>query len=310
MTKSIQVLLSTYNGEEYIFEQLESLVNQDFKNIQILIRDDGSTDRTIALVNQFIAQTKLQNISIYTNPNIGVIKSFFNLLEHSSESSNYYAFCDQDDYWQSDKLSRAITMIEEEYDSNQPIMYCSRTQLVDKSLSFLGLWPSMPRKKLSIGNALVQNIAVGCTIVINKAARDLLILKKPNINNLIMHDWWVYLCVSTFGKVIFDSKALVKYRQHGKNTIGATLGIHQKIVKQLENFKRDKFLNRYKTQAHEFQKVFSQDLDENSRSLLKLFLQKEKSLKKRIDILVSNQIYRQSILGNLILKLLLFFDRY
>lgn len=309
MGKTIQVLLSTYNGEDYINEQLESLMLQNYKDIELLIRDDGSIDDTRRLLFLFQKRYKCLPIKIEEGKNIGVTESFFNLLENSSENAYFYAFCDQDDYWNENKLSHAISIIDR-YPNERPIMYCSRTQLVDENLSEMGYWPSIPKKKIELGNAIVQNVAVGCTIVINKAARDLLISKKPDLNKLIMHDWWFYLCLSSFGEVIFDPLPLIKYRQHSKNTVGAYFNPIKKMINLLREFKHNKYHKCYRRQAEEFYKLYSKELSKDKKYILENFLKNKVLIKDRLKYVLSNQVYRQSMVGNVILKILLLINRY
>ena len=156
----IQILMSTYNGENYLREQLDSLLNQTYENIKILIRDDGSKDGTIQILKEY-SEKYPNKIECIFDENIGVIKSFFELMKKSDEKCNYFAFCDQDDFWLKEKVEKAIEQIKEEI----PFLYCSNTILVDENLKILKI--NNEKKEIDLNNILVENCATGCTVVIN-----------------------------------------------------------------------------------------------------------------------------------------------
>lgn len=126
-SKKVVILMSTYNGEKYIEEQLESLLNQTYSDIKIFIRDDGSKDRTKEIIKQFLQKSK--NIFLIEGENIGFINSFFELL-NISDTADYYAYCDQDDVWMEDKIERAVKFLEKS-DSNKPVLYFSNSDYYD-----------------------------------------------------------------------------------------------------------------------------------------------------------------------------------
>ena len=142
--KVIQVLMSTYNGDEYLKEQIDSILAQDCEKkagtkLKLLIRDDGSKDGTQKILGEY-AKKYPETIEWYQGQNVGVIKSFFDLVVKSDEKADYYAFSDQDDYWHKDKLSAGITNIDKmskEIDTkkNMPLLYCCSPRLVDENLT-------------------------------------------------------------------------------------------------------------------------------------------------------------------------------
>jgi len=204
----VNILLSTYNGERFIAEQLDSLFKQSYSNIEIYIRDDGSTDRTVDLIKSCSFDNKL--VTFTAANNISVVASFLQLLANSGESGDLYAFCDQDDVWKPDKITRAVEKI---MDCAEPdkVLFCSRLEYVDEQLKPLGL-SSIPRF-VGFNNAVVENIATGCTVVFGETIRQLML--KGRSNDMIMHDWWAYLVASVFGDVIYDNVSSIRYRQHG-----------------------------------------------------------------------------------------------
>ena len=108
--KKVQILMSTYNGEKYVNEQIDSLLQQDHTNLEILIRDDGSKDSTVSILEEYHKENP--NIKLIIDKNKGVISSFFELAMKASEEADYFAFCDQDDYWKPQKISRAVNLLE------------------------------------------------------------------------------------------------------------------------------------------------------------------------------------------------------
>ncbi|AZH31400.1 glycosyltransferase family 2 protein [Paenibacillus sp. M-152] len=301
---NVQILLSTYNGAAYLDEQVESLINQKDVNIQIIIRDDGSTDDTVAKLNA-LKQRYPQQIILYPESNVGVIASFFDLIQKTSENFKFYAFCDQDDVWMPNKLSQAITLLKEK-DGEQPLMYCSATQMVSQTLEPLKVWPADLARPLSFYNALIENVCVGCTMVINKETLQLVKKRIPaSLKNIIMHDWWIYLCVSSFGEVVFDPKPSILYRQHQNNVLGgSTDGWVSKWKKRLSRFVKGK--NRYilSKQARQFIQLYGQDLPRQLYTDLDCFLQNYQSgLFTRVQYIFRSPFYRQSLLDNLIYKL-------
>ena len=145
--KKVQILLSTYNGEKFVEEQIESLLNQDYQNINILIRDDGSKDQTKSIIKRYKTNYP-EKISVMDDSNIGVKKSFMKLIEQASESADYIVFCDQDDYWEPKKISRLVEVMEKE-DQEIPLMYFSKLNIVDSQLNYLRQSPD-PRWELDL----------------------------------------------------------------------------------------------------------------------------------------------------------------
>ncbi|QHQ61055.1 glycosyltransferase [Anaerocolumna sedimenticola] len=239
--KKVQILLSSYNGEKFIKKQIDSILQQDFKELSILIRDDGSSDRTIDIIKEYSLLHK--NIKFYTGKNIGAQNSFFNLLENADQTCDYYALADQDDIWKNNKVSKAIDELDK-YDNNFPVLYSSDVTLVNEQLKIIKNKIRNYHVSPSFGNALVENICIGCTLVLNKKLLDLITNNIPHFS--YMHDWWIYIVASYFGTIIFDYNSYVFYRQHSNNAIGTYTNFYSKIYKRVKNVKKieDLFCNR------------------------------------------------------------------
>ena len=293
----VYVILSTYNGERFLSEQLESILAQQSVSIKLYIRDDGSSDGTRAILASF-AQNHA-HIEVEYGDNIGVINSFFALLKKVPPDAEFVAFADQDDIWLPDKLIRAVNRIK---NSSKPVMYCSCYKAVDENGNFL--WQSQPpEKEISFKNAIVQNITTGCTVVINRSLLTALKLNQVNTKNLIMHDWWVYLVATCFGQIIYDREPSMLYRQHGGNAVGAKNG----FAFWLGRIKRF-FLYRKKNsriaQAKEFLERYKSDLSIDDSHLISAFIvYRQAGLLKRIRYAIEMPLYMQKKSDNLILKL-------
>ncbi|WP_177214710.1 glycosyltransferase family 2 protein [Anaeromicropila populeti] len=298
--KRVQVLLSTYNGEQYIREQLDSILQQDYENIQILIRDDGSTDRTVSILEEY--SKEYSNVTYYAGNNVGVINSFFDLIKCADETADYYAFSDQDDVWLKEKITMAVDKLEEKLKAEKkviPLLYSSVTTLVDKDLKILPYGSIKQNYKATFGNALVENICAGCTCVINHVLWEILKDRLPQFT--MMHDWWIYLTASFYGKVIFDTKSYILYRQHGKNVLGGRKSYLQELSLRLKKFKKSQ--GKFSRQADEFIRVH-QISSKGKGALAYYVAEYKKNLKYRLKVVTSNQIIRQRKMDDLVFRLL------
>lgn len=301
---SCQVLLSTYNGMEYLPEQLRSIETQRYRNVDILIRDDGSHDGTLEYVRDYAFGR--EDVEVIAGDNVGVVDSFMRLLD-SARDRDAYAFCDQDDVWLPNKIERAAQRLEPS--RNEPMLYFSRQEYVDENERTLG-YSDLPRF-VGLRNALVQNIAIGCTTVINEATRRLLVAHTPT--QAIMHDWWAYLLVSALGRVVYDPAVTMKYRQHGGNTLGATASTVERLRRRsrrflTRNWKSDVF--RPRDQAEEFLRQFGDRLREADRQIVARFVHSKSSVLRRWAYALSTVTRRNRLSDDIILRLMILLNRY
>lgn len=295
--KTVQILLSTYNGEKYIKEQLDSIIQQDYPDISILIRDDGSTDKTTEILERY-AKT-YRYITYYVGDNIGAIRSFFDLILHADYSVDYYSFSDQDDYWKPNKISSAIHILNN-MGQDKPLLYCGRTTLVDNNLKPLKSSIKTYNMKPGFGNAIVENICTGCTSVIN---RNLLQLVQNHIPDFcLMHDWWLYLTASCFGDVYYDEESYILYRQHARNVVGIRTSYYKELINRIRKYKGNR--GKISRQLKEFYMIYN-NTDSNQLILLDDFIDLNDNSLKRIKLLINKNIYRQSKLDDLIYRVLL-----
>ncbi|MCD2167613.1 glycosyltransferase family 2 protein [Comamonas koreensis] len=230
-SERVAVLISTYNGQFYITDQLKSILSQLKIEDRVFIRDDGSTDKTLELIKS-VNDIRIEIIE--SDGNLGFGPSFMTLIHKVPKTFDFYFIADQDDVWIDGRVSRALKALR---NKNCPMMYCSRLELVNSKLESIGLSP-LYTKTPSFYNAICQNIATGCTIAINQLALFLIRsmpIEKYYDGRLYYHDWWLYLNISYFGTVVHDPIPSVLYRQHEFNQIGMNdgLGRYYTIIKKI-----------------------------------------------------------------------------
>ncbi len=224
----IDILLATYNGADYIRAQIDSIINQTYTNWRLLVSDDGSTDGTVDIIQEYVEKDK-RIVLVSNGRKYGSARdNFMGLMRKAT--ADYVAFCDQDDIWKKNKLEITISVIlanEKRLGSSTPLLVYTDLQVVDKKLesiassyySFMNINPL----RSDLNELLVQNVVTGCTMLINNALR-LLVLETGAINDkrIIMHDWYMGIFASIYGQLIYVPQATVLYRQHGDNSVGAT----------------------------------------------------------------------------------------
>lgn len=280
MQPRVLVLLSTYNGEKYLEEQLESLFNQKEVEVQIIVRDDGSTDKTIEILNKYKNKKLLQ---WYQGKNLGPAKSFLELIANAKEV-DYYAFCDQDDVWNNYKLKIAIDKIEK-VKSDIPILYCANYQLVDSNLNKLPDQFHASTTKFS--EALASSCCTGCTVIFNKNLLNILKMYTPKI--VVMHDDWAHkVCLAVGGKVIYDDNKVLMYRQHGNNADGGIRSLKSKISGVFKRIKTGECIR--SRQIEEIVNGYSELMPKNNIELAMNIVNYRRTLKDRLKILTSRKI--------------------
>lgn len=300
--KKVQVLLSAYNGEQYISEQIQSILHQTHAAVSILIRDDGSTDKTMELLDQWVT-THPDKIKLIKGTNVGVVSSFFELLRAADAGADYCCFCDQDDVWLDHKVEHAIARLDSSIYTEVPAMVFTSTYLTDDKLNRKGAWPKPPAQEPSFFNALYENIAIGATITMNRSARNLFINSKSvDSQKVLMHDWWFYLLVSAFGTVIYDNKPSMLYRQHNNNVVGGSNSIVGKLKSKWASFKRHTGKDLLHKQASEFDRIYGSRLTGEQKEQLDLFLATRTRFMDRLRYARKSKLYRQSKAESLLFK--------
>jgi glycosyltransferase involved in cell wall biosynthesis len=303
MQDRVNVLLTTYNGSRFLREQLESIDAQTLPPYRVTIRDDGSTDDTNRRVEKWAAGRA--NVLLLRGPRLGVTNNFFAVLANPDTKSDYFAFADQDDVWLPDKMERAVVALRQ-CSSGEPAMYCTRVECVDESLRHLG-YSKIP-KRPGFANALVENIATGCTMMLNRCARELVCERLPQ--RALLHDWWCYLTISSLGKIFYDERPSIQYRQHASNVTGAATTqwelFRLRFLRFLQHKRGARLLS---DQAVEFQRCFGDLLKAQDKKTLERFLSVRGSFGDRVSYNAMMDVWRQTWPDTMILRALILMGR-
>lgn len=300
----VTVVLATYNGERFLPEQLESLAKQSRRPDRLVLRDDGSTDRSVALVQAWAARqgVALQQV---TGPRLGPARSFLKALQ-AAEPADIFLFCDQDDVWQPYKIEHALNHVPWGRDV-APTLCSTRLEVVDEQLRYLRL-SSLP-KSLSFSSAACESQLTGCTMAFNAAFRSLLVRALPE--HAAMHDWWCYLLATSATGVAlhFDPAPSVLYRQHGGNALGAgPVGWSALRVRGLRFIGRDSTVR--SRQLQEFAKIYGTALEPQASDILRQLLSAKRALGPRLRAAFCAPIRRQTLLATLTTRLALLTNRF
>ncbi|MCW5696101.1 MAG: glycosyltransferase [Bauldia sp.] len=285
----IAVLCSTYNGAAYLPRMVESIDSQTHQPSVIVFRDDGSDDATVAWLERLASARS--NVVVDRGRHIGINESFFSLLRDHGHRADYVAFADQDDFWLSSKLARAAEALAG-VDDDRPALWCSRLMIADAALQ--PLQPTMPINRPSLGNALVENIAAGCTIVLNRAAVRL--LSDPPLSSVLYYDWWCYLACSALGSVIVEAKPSVLYRQHTANSVGVVPGGSKALAAKIKRQSPGRLLSGMRNQALGFLGRYGEQLEDEKRALATRFADRDRSLA------FDRRIFRQQRIDDTLLR--------
>jgi glycosyltransferase involved in cell wall biosynthesis len=301
----VTVLLSTFNGNKFLQQQLNSLYEQTYPDIRILVRDDGSSDSTRSILDGEHSKGRIDVLEKHNN--LGPALSFFELLKSAAlTETEYVAFCDQDDVWHPQKIAHAVLALAG-VTGSCPAMYCSRAEIVDEYLEHIG-YTEVPRK-IGFGNALVENVAVGCTMVLNRKAIDLVCENLPS--KLVIHDWWCYLVISCFGEIVFSNNSDIKYRQHGSNTIGIASNMIEQMNRKLRRFFGSAGGHLWiSEQALSMLNIFKDSIPASKRQVLNNLVAAKSSWYRRLQLALSSDVWRQKWSDNLVLRLLILLNRF
>lgn len=281
MLYTIKILLSTYNGETYIEEQINSLLNQKGVKVDIDIRDDGSTDTTPDILKQY--ESKNENIHVSLQENIGPSASYMELLYNAMDGYDYYAFSDQDDIWQSEKLLHAINIIGKKI-SGDPTLYYSALMTFNDDTDFKKLVKN--KREYSFEETFIHSHYPGCTMVFNKQAFDLVrSVSRPR--RVIMHDLFMAQVIMGTGyNIIYDEESYINYRIHGRNVSVKPKTIRGKIKRLkaiIVNQKGLRFDSAYCT--YESLKEVMNDKNRNSLETVISYKDSFKNKKLMIDLI-------------------------
>ncbi|MCR5700804.1 MAG: glycosyltransferase [Lachnospiraceae bacterium] len=259
----IAILISTYNGDKYIDEQLDSIFAQTYTDFKVYIRDDGSTDKTVDVIEDYMKRNKLdEKMVLSKGKNIGFCASFFELMR-AAEGYDYYAFCDQDDVWKPQKLEYAVEWMNAN-DHTKPILYHSGFEVGNEDLSIRKAYPR-EKFKYQFYNSITSNIFFGFSVVINETLRDMLL--QAEHSNIKYHDWFAAMITAAFGKYHLSNKIEAIHRQYATNA--SPLYFFKKIPHGWKLLFGEHF---YTKQAREFMRLYGDRISEEDRKVLSWFV--------------------------------------
>ena len=291
----VVVLMSTYNGERFIEEQVCSILKQLPPEGLLMVRDDGSTDKTVEKILAF----KDKRILLEKGENIGFGKSFLTLLNKAPKDAQMAMFSDQDDVWLDGKIQRAWDCLSKS--QGQATLYCSRQLIVDEELKVLESSEKM-RHQPSFSNAIAENIVTGCTAAINNCAINLMM--QPGVpENVRFHDWWLYLVISAHGVVIFDNKRLILYRQHDCNYMGRGVGWVGRNLKKFQYLRKSNWTDALIGQIVDLKKYYWSSLPPQYGSMINKYIEGTgNEVCVRWNFICSGHLWTRSVLRDLVLR--------
>ena len=307
MNKKVAIILGYYNGGQFINQLINSIFCQTFQNFHIFIFDDNS-EIPFNIDSFNYKSNQREKITVYRRDiNLGFTMNFLKGLSEVDDSYEYYSFCDQDDIWEKDKLSRGIQIIESRK-SNLPSLYGSKTWIANKDCSKIIGESITVKRSLTFKNAIFQSFAGGNTMIFNLNAKKL-IINKLDLINPISHDWWTYLLISGFGgNVYYDPKPSLLYRQHNNNQMGTNKSWNGRISRFFQLLKGD-FKACMDCNISSLN-IIKEILNDENKSVLEDFSKARKSnFIKRIYLYNKSGVYRQNLIGSFIFFILFIFNR-
>ena len=297
----VLVLMSTYNGEKYLKDQLDSILNQKVTDnicVDILIRDDGSTDSTTQIIIQY-AKLYEYRIKYILGENIGYIKSFFTLIQYA-DGYDYYALSDQDDIWMDNKILTALQWMK--YENNDiPLLYGCTSYLIKNDLIPYGTTQTM-KHSIDFFNTIIQNYFPGHNQIMNQLLLNEL-KRKIDCSKIYVHDSWILNVAVVCGKAIFNNSPHTLYRQHDNNEVGFGKGKIDWVLQRLKRI-RNGDAKKYYQQINYFFCIYKDKMTDLEINQLSLFIDSEHCFLKRVSSLFKLKFYRQTIIQTIMFRIL------
>lgn len=292
MHARVNIVVSTYNGEKYIEEQIDSLLQQDYQNISIYVRDDGSTDGTLEILRRY---EKSAGIHVIAGKNKGFAASFFEVLK-AAEDGEYWSFCDQDDIWMPDKVRLAVTWLEEQ-NQKIPLLYYSLSEMFDEQGNHLGI-QKPPKGSLCFRRTMTGTFGVGFSMVINRRLRAEMLKCDPR--KVHSHDWLAGAIALGFGKVHVQHKVCARYRRLATSVTRISFG--KKVKWALSMLTSD---GDVKERNQEYIRVYRNCLNPQKRKMAELFEDRGYSLKNSLKKAFYPKRWRPGITSELVMRFLM-----
>lgn len=291
----IAVVMSTYNGEACLAQQLDSVLAQDAPGITVFVRDDGSSDGTVDLLEGY---ERRGDVVLIRGRNEGVVSSFLDLVAAVPRDFDYISLCDQDDVWHPDKLSRAVGLLEGK-DGSIPQLYCSEYYFCDEGMARVGR-SHHNRIGVAFPTMLYDNMVSGNTTVINRTLADLVV--AAGREGVYTHDWWLGLVASALGELTYDDFASLEYRRTGSNASPTGSGGMRLLRYRIRTFFGKGQLACVTAQLERLHELYAKEMAPGDRELLERFLRGG-----RLGKVFAPVRLRQTVGGEVALRLLFLF---
>lgn len=297
MQEKVEILLATYNGEVYLREQLDSILNQDYDNWIVRACDDASTDGTYEILTEYKKNYPDKFILEKNEKGYGLAKlNFFHLLKQSS--GDYVMCCDQDDVWLPNKISLTLQEMKKLEKGDIPVLIHTDLKVVDQTLQVLSdsfFEHSNLRKEFCYRDVLIQNHVTGCTMMMNRALVELINL-ETDFESVLMHDWMAAILAAGLGRVGFVDEPTMLYRQHAVNSVGAKKYGFALLVSKLRNNSIRKSLVETTRQAGQIAKTYESVLSTEYYGLAYHYAQIfNKNKIHRILFYIRNKIWKKGL---------------
>ena len=301
---TVEILLAAHNSSRFLDDAIRSIISQNYTDWRLLIRDDGSTDNTLNIIDRYVEMYPGKIVSIDSDRPATACENFSKLLEISI--APYIMFADHDDVWLPFKISRSMELMqnaENESGANTPLLLFTDKKVVDADLREISpsyfKYQNLNPKYIALNRLLVQNVGSGCTILLNRA---LCTVCGTIPSEAFMHDHWLMLIAAAMGKIIYLNEPTIMYRQHGNNSIGASgHGISHFYSNYLNGFDAARSrLSEYVRQAKAFGEVYSSRLKPEDYELINEFASlNEQSWFARRKTLIKNGILKTGLIRNM-----------
>ncbi len=293
--KKVAIIMSTYNGEPFIRQQLDSILNQTYKNIELVVRDDGSKDKTVEIIKEY--QEKYENIKFFQGENLGFVKSFFELLKLTE--ADYYSYADQDDIWIENKIELAVNSLNK-LDEEKPNMAFGNSDYYDENMNFIS--SGEKNKEYSFLKSLFACVGQGMTMTVNKKTRDMIIEKMPN--TCFFHDWWTYILCIGLGNVAYSNVTTVKYRRRKENATSEGQGYIRLLIWRIKNLLFKNGMKDIKQQMFNFKELYYEELSEENKKIIDLFSNKKYNFFVALKKAFYPKRIRKSLVDDLALRII------
>lgn len=295
--KKVAVLLSTYNGDDYIKKQIESIYRQNYSDFQLYVRDDGSSE---TFVNQLKLLQKEYPFVLMLGTNIGFVASFMTLLE-KVEDAELYAFADQDDIWFEDKLKRAVDWFDKQENDKTPRLYHSAYNVIDNQNHVIEKF-YFKNEGYDFRRSITENHYSGFSMVVNARLREYML--KGEWNKIGYHDWWAAMIVQAFGEAYSDEEVMALHRAHGDNI--TTFNILTRIQWFKKTLSEE---SEIRTRAIEFKRCFENELTSQNKAILSMFSVRGYHLKKALKKCFYPKRWRPIFSSEIIMRFLMLIGR-